>query len=117
MPSRPLVLIAASVRSPSRIVVDGELDQHLWTVEFDGRDLAHLESRNLNGRIVHQSAGLREIGRVLLALVEERQLVVLHRDQHDRRGQASPMAPMTKRIAFREWLHLGAHLPVSVPRP
>ena len=116
MPSRPLVLIAASVRSPERdVVVDGELDQHLRPVQFDRLDFTDPEARNLHARTGCQTAGFGEVRRVLLGLVDEGQFVVLQGDQHDRRGQTEADGAQDERTAFGERLHRGAHLPVGCP--
>ena len=69
-PSRLLVLIAASVRSPSRMFLSTlNLTSTRGAVEFDGCDLAHPKPETCTACTGCQPAGLGEVRRVLLALL------------------------------------------------
>src|ERR1700761_3916508 len=99
--------------SEADVVGHVELDEHPGSVQFDAGDLPDPETRDLHDVAGHQPARLSEIRGVGGALAEERQLVVVHRQKHQRKDQADADEADAKRAAFREGFHRGVHLPVG----
>ena len=118
VPSRLLVLIAASVRSPSRMFLSTlNLTSTRGPSSSTRCTCTDLEARNLHAR--HRSSDRRprrSRRSSSLPACEERQLVVVQRDQHDgRRSTPTPMAPMTSGLRSEKDFISARTVPVAWP--
>ena len=115
-PSRLLVLISASVRSPSRMSLS---TLNLTRTFGPSRDTLVtspiLKPETCTAGLRRQTTDLLEVGGVLLGRVDERKLPERQRDQYGDRGQTDADRADDDGVALREELHFGVHRPVDWP--
>ena len=94
------------------VLIDPKSDKHTRPVEFNARHLPRGKAGDFDCGAGEQTPGVGEVSRVVLALAQKRQLLVVQRGQcdHDHRRNADEADDHG--AALRERFHFGAHRPV-----
>ncbi len=95
--------------------VDAERDEHACPVEFHAGHFSRGKTGDIDRGTGVQPAGVGEIGRILVGLVQEGEFLEVERGKDDGRDGCDADGPDQRGIAFGEGFHFGAHRPVLCP--